>query len=292
MARLQILQLPEGASDERPPFALVIDQIGSAEAAEQVRNDLLTAAEHRAIVDLGRPAVLTFADTINIPANEVATQAEAPSRLGELAVRDEIRRLTDERDELHAELGLASGQLHSAALSAIRGKHANIRELIERAERAEAERDEARQWARHGYEIGQKNCGWTDHGVAPAWLTEGWPRSFDSCEHLQRASEYDTALARVRSLPEQPEMMNSQHPDPSGYLHGYRVAIGVAKRAARQPEPAIKPDDRGHLFNEPGFVDPVRCARCGVDGMRWQLSADRQPCTGPGPEESTEEVKP
>lgn len=59
--------------------------------------------------------------------------------------------------------------------------------------------DEARVWARHGYEIGQRHCSWTDHGVAPAWLTEGWPRSFDSCEHLQKAAEYDEALTRVRA---------------------------------------------------------------------------------------------
>ncbi|RRQ81523.1 hypothetical protein [Streptomyces griseofuscus] len=66
----------------------------------------------------------------------------------------------------------------------------------------EASAKEARQWARHGYEIGQRHCGWTDHGVAPAWLTEGWPRAFANCEHLQRAAEYDEALARVRALAE------------------------------------------------------------------------------------------
>lgn len=60
--------------------------------------------------------------------------------------------------------------------------------------------DEARQWARHGYEIGQQHCGWTDHGTAPAWLTEGWPPHIDSCEHAGRAAEYDTTLSRVRTL--------------------------------------------------------------------------------------------
>jgi hypothetical protein len=69
-----------------------------------------------------------------------------------------------------------------------------------RAEQAEAERDEARMWARHGYEIGQRHCGWTDHGVAPAWLTDGWPRAFDSCEYLQQLTEFDLALTRIRAL--------------------------------------------------------------------------------------------
>ncbi|MFF4600585.1 hypothetical protein [Amycolatopsis sp. NPDC001370] len=37
---------------------------------------------------------------------------------------------------------------------------------------------EARSWARHGYEIGQRSCTWSDHGVAPEWLT-GW-HSFET----------------------------------------------------------------------------------------------------------------
>lgn len=40
--------------------------------------------------------------------------------------------------------------------------------------------EEARSWARHGYELGQVNCTWSDYGVAPAWLTEGWPTHFPS----------------------------------------------------------------------------------------------------------------
>lgn len=37
---------------------------------------------------------------------------------------------------------------------------------------------EARMWARHGYEIAQRSATWSDFGVAPKWLTEGW--SFDA----------------------------------------------------------------------------------------------------------------
>jgi hypothetical protein len=41
-----------------------------------------------------------------------------------------------------------------------------------RAKQAESDLAEARMWARHGYEIGQRSCTWADHGVAPAWLTD------------------------------------------------------------------------------------------------------------------------
>ncbi|MFD9853435.1 hypothetical protein ACFWXZ_14400 [[Kitasatospora] papulosa] len=64
------------------------------------------------------------------------------------AAEERAEQAEAERDELHEALGLAPGQLHSAALSAIRGRAANIRELTARAELAE---HRATQWeaARH-----------------------------------------------------------------------------------------------------------------------------------------------
>lgn len=232
MARLQILELPEGAGDDRPPFILVVDQAPTDEAGfDALRRDLGTPDD--LLERIGARAVLCFEETIGIPANEASAQAEPLLRVGEFENDEEIHRLAEERDELHAEIGLAHGQLHSAALSAIRGKHATIRDLIERAERAEAERDEARMWARHGYEIGQKHCGWSDCGVAPGWLTEGWPPHFDSCEHLKWATELDEALARVRNLPTQPELMNAEQEHPSVWLHGYKCGVLAARSATR-----------------------------------------------------------
>lgn len=31
---------------------------------------------------------------------------------------------------------------------------------------------DARSWARHGFEIGQRSCTWSDSGVAPDWLIQ------------------------------------------------------------------------------------------------------------------------
>jgi hypothetical protein len=243
MARLQILQIPQGAGDDQPPFILVIDEY-------QPRRYMLGNGQTEQLVDefegiaerIGARAILTFVETVDIPANEIGRQVEPLLRVGEFEGDEEILRLTEERDELHAEIGLAHGQLHSAALSAIRGKHANIRELIERAEQAEAERDEARQWARHGYEIGQRHCGWTDHGVAPDWLTEGWPAHFDSCEHLKKAAELEETIARVRAVSTTPEVMNADQERADVWLHGYGIGIRAAK-AALYPhnEPTVKP---------------------------------------------------
>jgi hypothetical protein len=154
MARLQILELPEGSGDDRPPFILVIDQMPTSEPEfDTLRRDL---ADNDIAARTGARAVLVFEDTIDIPANGTMAQEDEPPRIVDFADLAEAKQLTEARDE-------------------------------------------ARQWARHGYEIGQRHCGWTDHGVAPDWLTEGWPRSFDSCEHLQKAAEYDEALTRVRA---------------------------------------------------------------------------------------------
>lgn len=49
----------------------------------------------------------------------------------------------------------------------------------------EEQLEEARSWARHGYEIGQRHCCWSDYGVAPQWLTRGWPNSFESCDSIK-----------------------------------------------------------------------------------------------------------
>jgi hypothetical protein len=287
MARLQILELPKGSGDDRPPFILVIDEY-------QPRRYMLGIGDEGQVIDefegvaekIGARQILAFVETIEIPANGPVAEAESevseadftematvlrctlgidiaegtPDLAGRLLTacrelenseaarahlrreRDQMRRARDERDELHAEIGLAHGQLHSAALSAIRGKHANIRELIERAEQAEAERAEARMWARHGYEIGQRHCSWSDHGVAPAWLTEGWPPRFDSCEHLKRAAEYEEALTRVRNLPIEPELMDARQEHPSVWRHGHHCGVLAAKAAARaRNEEATKP---------------------------------------------------
>ncbi|MER8004775.1 hypothetical protein [Streptomyces sp. NPDC094149] len=75
MARLQILQLPEGANDEQPPFILVVDQyvpqryILGADQPEPV-NELDGIAEK-----IGARAVLAFEETVDIPANSGADGA-------------------------------------------------------------------------------------------------------------------------------------------------------------------------------------------------------------------------
>ena len=68
MARLQILQLPEGASDERPPFLLVIDEAATGPDGEL----LIKAADFiEAREATGARDIFVFEETVAIPANDV-----------------------------------------------------------------------------------------------------------------------------------------------------------------------------------------------------------------------------
>ncbi|MET9140560.1 hypothetical protein [Streptomyces parvulus] len=96
MPRIQILPLPEGASDERPPFALVIDQApGDGPLSQGFRDDL--ELTERLAERIGAQAVLVFEDTVEIPANDVSAYATPTTvvhvdRDTDSSVADQVRR--------------------------------------------------------------------------------------------------------------------------------------------------------------------------------------------------------
>lgn len=250
MARLQILELPEGSDDDRQPFVLVVDEyqpqryILGPDQTQPEPVDLFAGIAEK----IGARAVLVFEETVEIPANDTTAYLDVSKGEG-------IDPLTEalfdaeryKQDHLGACRTVAA--MHAAATGRtgegpIRGVVEDVEDVRLRLEQAERDRDEARQWARHGYEIGQKHCGWTDHGVAPDWLTQGWPPHIDSCEHLKQMAEFDEALARVRNAPTKPEAMNAQQERPDIWLHGYECGV-LAAKAAAQPrnEPTVKPTD-------------------------------------------------
>ncbi|MFE0887902.1 hypothetical protein ACFW4Q_02505 [Streptomyces rochei] len=100
MPRLQILELPEGAGDDRPPFALVIDRV-SPEWVD------VNAESMRDIKDrIGARCVLAFdGDDVEIPANEIPVDPNGyPLRFrveGDFEqfreqVQDEIRKASEQ----------------------------------------------------------------------------------------------------------------------------------------------------------------------------------------------------
>jgi hypothetical protein len=76
MARLQILELPEGADDDRPPFVLVIDEYVpqryiTAGGSEFKAHDPFEGVAKK----IGARGVLIFDEPIEIPANETSAGA-------------------------------------------------------------------------------------------------------------------------------------------------------------------------------------------------------------------------
>lgn len=71
MARLQILQLPEGAGDDRPPFVLVVDQHQPLRYMLVDDQEPQTVGEFADVAEqIGARSVLVFQETVNIPAND------------------------------------------------------------------------------------------------------------------------------------------------------------------------------------------------------------------------------
>lgn len=105
MARLQILELPEGTDDDRPPFILVIDQVATGPDGEL----LLKSSDFDGTNErIGACAVLVFEETIDIPGNEVPVdpdgypikfRIEPDFETFREQVQDEIRRAQAELRE-------------------------------------------------------------------------------------------------------------------------------------------------------------------------------------------------
>jgi|1185.fasta_scaffold02652_5 hypothetical protein len=190
MARLQILELPAGPDDARPPFVLVVDQTVPQRAV--LSSDTSWRDPWQDLADkIGARGVIVTPDTVEIPANDTTAHLDTSGSAAPEALDPELAALVLETLGIEMEPGGTScAEMLFRACRELQTSEAARARLL-------SERKEARVWARHGYEIGQRHCGWSEHGVAPAWLTEGWPTHFDSCEHLKRAGEYDTALSRV-----------------------------------------------------------------------------------------------
>lgn len=121
MARIQILELPEGSGDDRPPFILIIDQVNDETAADIARwpDNIATRT--------GARHVLCFSETIDIPANEVPLDEEGKPLFLKVHIEGEFEKLREQAEEeirsvqqrMTASLGRAAitDHEHKAALT-------------------------------------------------------------------------------------------------------------------------------------------------------------------------------
>ncbi|MET8378044.1 hypothetical protein [Streptomyces microflavus] len=206
MARLQILELPEGAGDDRPPFILVIDEWASPfhglpnEWAEKI----------------GAQGVLVFEDTIDIPANDTSAFAQPPGaapHLDDLEVRGAIaadmnrareqagvatigQRLAEERTDIARDMDRLAG--HKAAITDALGIDQlrdwddirNAAAGIRRDREAKAEAVENVRYLHRAVEHrGQIICWECSDCDFPGQTTDSTPVAHDQCTTLRALNQ-------------------------------------------------------------------------------------------------------
>lgn len=204
MARLQILELPEGTGDDRPPFILVISEAPTGPDGLP----LISHRERRDTADLiGARAVLVFEDTIDIPANDTTAFAQPPAAL----------HLDDHevRGAIAADMNKARQQAGVATI----GQH-----LAD--ERTDIARDMDRL-------AGHKTAITDALGLD---RLRDWDDIRNAARGLKRERDAQAeTLERIRRLPEEPQSMEPQHHGANGYEPGYRAGIRDAKNVTYPP---------------------------------------------------------
>lgn len=206
MARLQILELPEGSGDDRPPFVLVVDQYTPLRYVLGVDQPEPVSEFDGIAEKIGARAVLVFEETIDIPANEVPVGSDGyPMKI---RIEGDFEQLWQ---QVEAETRYAQGKATRAATA---------RDLAD--ERTDIARDMDR--------LAKWKTELTD--ALGMDRTRDWDDIRNAVAGLRKERDAKAAaLERVRALDDEPAAMNAQNSDPVSYLHGYRIAISTARCA-------------------------------------------------------------
>jgi hypothetical protein len=110
MARLQILELPEGSGDDRPPFVLVVDQTVPQRAV--LSSDTSWRDPWQDIADkIGARGVIVTPETIDIPANDVPVDANGNPLFLKVHVEGEFEQF---REQVQDEIRKAQAEIADA----------------------------------------------------------------------------------------------------------------------------------------------------------------------------------
>jgi hypothetical protein len=140
MARLQILELPEGTDDVRPPYVLVVDETTPQRVVIGMDQGAVPDYWQRVADAIGARGVIVTAETVEIPANDVSVEFREglQQHLGEMY--ETARRSLSESETLGHKL-LQRAEIAEAVTAQTKGLlERRTRTLRERAEQAEAGR--------------------------------------------------------------------------------------------------------------------------------------------------------
>jgi hypothetical protein len=198
MARLQILELPEGANDDRPPFILVVDEwdVDSLEAST-ILNEYWDAFGKK----IGARGVLFVDRTIDIPANDTTAYLRDSEQVerAEPGRTDERARQAEEKLKTFMEKRYAIEQERKASLTDalgidrlrdwddIRNAAAALRRERD-AQAAAAQR--VRDLHRPVEHRGQTICWACSDYDFPGQTTDSPPVAYDQCLTLKALAGY------------------------------------------------------------------------------------------------------
>lgn len=227
MARLQILELPEGTDDERPPYILVVDQ-----ADEATANALSPSSEglspysavmqkltgQSAAEQIGARGILVFADTIDIPANDTTAYLGGGEARNEVTVKLGDQ---DVRSAIAADMNKARQQ---AGLPTVGQRLADERTDIAR------DMDRLAKWKNELLDaLGMDR-------------TRDWDDIRNAARGMRKKTEDLAAkIERVLRLPETPQQ--GVGAEAFDYLNGYRDATRAALSVLVNPADDQSPSD-------------------------------------------------
>lgn len=113
MARLQILELPEGSGDDRPPFVLVVDECAPqriALGADAPYRDYWQDVAQQ----IGARGVIVTPATVDIPANDVPVDENGHPLFLKVHIEGEFEKF---REQVQDEIRRAQGELIQALSS-------------------------------------------------------------------------------------------------------------------------------------------------------------------------------
>jgi hypothetical protein len=263
MARLQILQLPEGVDDSRPPFALVVDQSAPQRWVLGSGNAPVRDVWHEVAAEIGARGVIVTAETVEIPANEVSLPEPA-----ELVAEAELRYECDEMRRSYEGACGTIADMHAAAtgregMGPVRGVVEDVEDVRKRAEDVERKLSESEAL---GHRLLQRA------ELAEAVTAQTKALLDRRTRTLRERAEQAEAKLQAFVEAQQRELVDrmDEITDALGLdrLRDWGEIVAAAKRQR----------DGGHEFGVPGYLDPERCAQCGLDRGTWLFGTDPRTC--------------
>lgn len=257
MPRIQILELPEGADEYRPPFALVVDQQEPHRFAVGPNGTDPWRQQWQEFADqIQARGVVVTTETVEIPANDVSAEFRAglQEHVGELY--ESARRSLSESETLGHELlqRAENAEGRSQAMEVQRDR-AN-----RRAEQAEAERVAADTMLRAVCEV------------------FGGPHQDPVVKARETLTRAERAEAKLKAFAEAHHQENLDRMDAVtgalglDRLRDWDEIVEAAKRARAYWE------QYGHDFQHVDYQDPQRCSRCGIQRLDWAVRRDSPTC--------------